>query len=566
MNKNYQIDDIWIKASIIGTIWAASEIVLGSFLHNLKIPFSSNILAGIGIVILISTSHIWQDKGLLWRSGLICALMKTMSPSAIIFGPMIAIFCQAMLLELSTKVFGKTIIGFILGAIFAMTWNLFQKIINFIILYGFNIVNIYKDLLNLAQKELNINFDIVWLPIVFLILVYSIFGFIASIVGIKVGQNIVKQPSTTKFITPNNYKSKPQNTQKFDYSIIWLILDVILIITSLLLLNFTSWAVWSIVILLTILTWKIRYKKEFQKLAKPQFWIYFVLITMATAFVISKVQSDNLINGMIAGIQMNFRAAVIILGFSVLGRELYNPKIKDFFMRTSFKQLPLALELSFQSLPMMIANIPEFKVIAKNPISVFSEMISQIESRLFEIKREQGKHVFIISGDIGEGKTTHIEKIVERLNAQNISVGGFISVRVVENGETIGYDIIDLSTKTRKIFLRKNGNENMENIGIFKIFPDGMNFGLDILDVSKNLKNKIVVIDEIGRFEIDDKVWAKSLDNLIKSQKNHLLIAVRDIFIKDVIAKWSIKNYSIFKVSDLNSSNIIDSILHLQDK
>jgi len=74
--------------------------VLGSFLHNLKVPFSGNILTAIGIIILISVSYIWKEKGLFWRAGLICAIMKTMSPSAVIFGPMIAIFSEAMLLEI----------------------------------------------------------------------------------------------------------------------------------------------------------------------------------------------------------------------------------------------------------------------------------------------------------------------------------------------------------------------------------------------------------------------------------------------------------------------------------
>ncbi|MCB0476255.1 MAG: hypothetical protein KDC69_11310, partial [Flavobacteriaceae bacterium] len=125
MNKPAVIlSDVWIKASIIGTTWAASEIVLGSFLHNLKIPFSGNILAGIGIILLISVSYVWKDKGLFWRAGLICALMKTLSPSAVIFGPMIAIFSQSLLLEASTRLFGRSVLGFVTGAMLAMSWNL----------------------------------------------------------------------------------------------------------------------------------------------------------------------------------------------------------------------------------------------------------------------------------------------------------------------------------------------------------------------------------------------------------------------------------------------------------
>jgi len=73
------ISEKWIKASIIGTIWAAAEIVLGSFLHNLRVPFSGNMLTAIALVILISVSYKWRERGLFWRAGVICALMKTMS-------------------------------------------------------------------------------------------------------------------------------------------------------------------------------------------------------------------------------------------------------------------------------------------------------------------------------------------------------------------------------------------------------------------------------------------------------------------------------------------------------
>ncbi|HPX54874.1 MAG TPA: hypothetical protein PLO80_11420, partial [Bacteroidales bacterium] len=151
--SNRRLSEKWIKASIIGTIWAASEIVLGSFLHNLRVPFSSNFLTGIGIIIMISTSYKWKERGLFWRAGLICALMKTMSPSAVIFGPMVAIFSQSVMLELFTRVFGRNAVGYLTGAIFAMTWNLFQKIMNFIIYYGFNIANIYADLLKYAERQ-----------------------------------------------------------------------------------------------------------------------------------------------------------------------------------------------------------------------------------------------------------------------------------------------------------------------------------------------------------------------------------------------------------------------------
>ena len=117
-----------------------------------------------------------------------------MSPSAVIFGPMIAIFTEALLLELSVRFLGRTIAGYVIGSMMAMSWNLVQKILNYIIFYGSNIIDVYSSLLKMAQKQLNIQTDIVWLPILFLLIVYSLFGLLAAVIGIRVGRKMRRQP------------------------------------------------------------------------------------------------------------------------------------------------------------------------------------------------------------------------------------------------------------------------------------------------------------------------------------------------------------------------------------
>jgi hypothetical protein len=189
-----QLDQKWLKAAVLGCLWASSEIVLGSFLHNLRVPFSGNILTAIGLMLLISVSHLWKEKGLFWRAGLVCALMKTVSPSALIFGPMIAILSEAFLLEISTRIFGKTWAGFIIGGILAMSWNLFHRIANMIIVYGFNIVDLYTNIVQYAQKQLHIQGDITWNPILILWIFYFLAGLLASIAGIYIGRRAIRLP------------------------------------------------------------------------------------------------------------------------------------------------------------------------------------------------------------------------------------------------------------------------------------------------------------------------------------------------------------------------------------
>ncbi len=101
-------NDVWLKAAVIGSVWGASEIVIGSFLHNLRIPFSGNLLTAIGIIIMIAGHRLWPERGLFWRAGLICAAMKTLSPSPVIFGPKLTIFMQSVSMQIGVLLGGNT--------------------------------------------------------------------------------------------------------------------------------------------------------------------------------------------------------------------------------------------------------------------------------------------------------------------------------------------------------------------------------------------------------------------------------------------------------------------------
>jgi nucleoside-triphosphatase THEP1 len=563
----HSLSEKWIKASIAGTIWAASEIVLGSFLHNLKIPFSGNILTAIGIIILISISYTWTEKGLFWRAGLICALMKTMSPSAVIFGPMIAIFTEAVLLDLFIRLLGRTIAGYVIGAILAMSWNLVQKILNYIIFYGSDIIEVYSNLLKYAQKQLNIQTDIVWLPIIILLIVYALFGLLAAVTGIQVGRKMIKhpEPESKSFKNQPYHETVHKSRIEFKYSIIWLIINISLIISSFILLNITTFLIWSLVITGIVIIWSIRYKRALQQLLKPKFWIFFVFITLVTAFVFTKAQpgGNSMLTGFLTGIKMNFRAVVIIVGFSVLGTELYNPVVRNFFLKTSFKNLPLALELSAESLPLFIANIPDFKSIMKDPVLIFCEVISHADRRLAEIKDRAAhvQRVYIVTGSIRGGKTTYVKKLTELLRSYNLKVGGILSERVMDGSVTIGYDVVNIETGKKTDFLRLNGEYGKETIGRFTICSTGLAEGNNILSPGIQNENHLVIVDEVGLLEIQNKGWANNIDELLDKSSNHLLITVRDSYVAQVKAKWNLRDACVININETDYRDTGLSIL-----
>jgi nucleoside-triphosphatase THEP1 len=558
------IDPRWLKASVAGSMWAASEIVIGSFLHNLRVPFSGSILTAIGIVLLISISHKWNEKGLFWRAGLICAMMKTLSPSAVIFGPMIAIMTEALLMEFSVSLLGRTVAGYIAGAVLAMSWSLVQRVLTLIVFYGTGIIGVYSDLADLAEKQTGIQVDMAWLPLLILLAADVILGVITALTGLRLGRRIARETGAGI----NQYRStKVKNSfndpdRKAPYSLAWLFVNLALFMAAMLVLSYSPVIVWLITVPLIISIWIARYRRAMRQLLNPKFWVFFVLITLVTSFVFIKAREGEniLIRGLTEGLRMNFRAALIIIGFSVLGTELYNPVIRKSFDRTSFKNLPPALEMAVESLPLFIASIPGFRTIIKKPVSALSNVVAHAGIRLHELQQENSLNnkVFIISGKKGEGKTSLAGQLAGMLRENTYRVGGILTERVMVKGKTVGYDLIDIESMKRVKFLRTSRNDKMEKIGSYSIFPAALDLGRKIL--CGRSTGTITVIDEVGRLELNKGGWADCLSLLLKRNEGIIILTARDTFLEKVINKWNLSNYRVINASALSAEEAFDLI------
>lgn len=554
----------------MGTIWAAAEIVLGSFLHNLRVPFSGNILTAIALVILISVSYRWRQHGLYWRAGLICALMKTMSPSAIIFGPMIAIIMESLLLEASVRLFGRTYVGFILGSMLAMSWNLFQKIINMVIFYGSSLVDIYSNITDYASKQLNLQIDAFWAPLLLLLIIYALFGAATAIAGIVTGKRIASLPPEESLPEPAIIRSSAKSEEHpFNYSIAWLAADIFLIAGLLVVVTKTEWYWWLITVIPVIIILAIRYKRAMRQLSRPGFWITFVVITMLSALAFTAFQpgENDVAAAILIGIQMNFRAVIIIVGFSSLGTELYNPKVRNFFGRTYLRQLPVALELAAASLPTMIADMPDLKTAVKRPVSILNRMITRVERRLNDERRTKqcARRVYLVTGTIGEGKTAWLVKLAGQLRERGVRVGGILALRIVEEGRTTGYDVSDISTGVRTPFLRHTG---AEAIGVerFTALDAGYEAGKNALHPEVNREKDVIIADEAGPLELRGQGWSERLSWLLKESTAILIIAVRKNLVEEVNDRFGINGARIIDVSSGDVIGYADEIAELINK
>ncbi len=393
-NHSTGVSNIWLKAAIAGGLWASVEIIIGSFLHNLKVPFAGSTLASFGIVLMVAFMQIWPERGLIIRAGLICALMKSVSPSAVILGPMTGIMAEAVLLEAAIFLFGRNLAGYLIGGAIALFSTLIHKLFSLLILYGGNIIQIYINMFRFASRQINIPDAEPVVLLIYLGMIYLLIGAGAAMAGFFIGRRAQKNRfGKHNFDTSlDSEKNFFQINPNLSFSIPFLILHLLFLPAGLVLINYTQVYIHLPIIGIYLLFCLTYYKGIRNRLRKPFLWIQLlIIIVLASLFwnIFSETREEEPFEGMWIGLGMAVRAVFVVLAFSSFSVELRNPAIKDLIFRTGFSQLYMALNLSFAALPAMISNLSPSLNKLHNPFSFFPELLHQAEVWHKSLRMEQ---------------------------------------------------------------------------------------------------------------------------------------------------------------------------------
>jgi len=538
--------DVWIRATVIGSLWAAIEIVIGSFLHNLRIPFAGSLLAFSSVVLLVAFLRIWPYRGMVLRAGLICALMKSISPSAVIIGPMVGIIFEATIIELSLLIFGVNRIAFVAGGMLAVWSALFHKLATLLLVYGLDFVRILDDLYKYAVRQIGMEDTSPWLLLLILSMIYWGIGFLASIIGIrlKLASSQSKSSGLSADIKAKNLFSF---TDSHNYSLAFLGLILFGMVGILLLMNTVEPPVFLPLALVFLILLLIRYKRAIRPLTRPKFWLQLAGITLLAAVVIDGLESGVWFSqrGLEAGLLINLRAMIVLMGFAALGTELKNPIIKGVLYKRGLAELYESLNMAFSTLPALMAILParvnkirEIPDLAVRFLSLADELYIHFGSI-----REKMPKVFLIMGNREAGKTTFLSALQEGLQDLGAHVGGFLARGVHVNGQRQGYNLELISNKQSTPFCQIDGPPDWEKIGRFKFDPEGITLGNMAFDMAVQESVDVFILDELGPLEMQDRGWANGISCLSADNSIIQVWSVRSSLVKKVSRKWPLMNY-----------------------
>jgi len=535
---------VWQKAAIVGSLWGAFEIVAGSFIHNLALPLlAGTILSFTGVLIAIAFQSRWRTPGLLWRAGLICALLKSVSPSAIILTPMLGITLEGFLLEIGTLLFGINITGFIVGGGFAVISVLLFKVVRLLLVYGQGVIDAYSSVykLSIAQLKLNSNSN-AWWPILAIALIYFIIGSIAAILGIyagkKLSQSVLDSYNSINYSNVENVeKAKSSSVKTFIAPFTHLIFLV-----SILSLQFNINVLVSVSIsLLYILFCIIRYPKVKFILSKLGFWIPIVIFSFIIPLITFQNSSD--FGWFIDGIKILSRATTVIISFSAIGTELSNSNARIFFKNGRFATVYQATSLAFSTLPNYIEHLKGMKFEARRPERFISRFVNEAINKNQNVE-PRNYPVIIVTADRGSGKTTFIKEIVSILDEKKIPLTGFYAEGTWDSNHVRNTFSLTLLPSRESTMLCDSSTISWILQGRFRFNPNTLAKGNNA--IKSAIKDSVVVIDEVGILELNGNIWSDALTEIINRDKNPVIISVRRHFLEDVKGKWNLGNAIIF--------------------
>ena len=162
--------------------------------------------------------------------------------------------------------------------------------------------------------------------------------------------------------------------------------------------------------------------------------------------------------------------------------------------------------------------------------------------------------IFIITGPVNSGKTSTIQKLCNDFPQTTFS--GIISQGICSDGIKTGYKIIDIESGNESLLATTEPMDTGIRTARYYFYPKGFQFGEDILFNIKDKKN--VIIDEIGKLELNKKGFYDPLKYLIENFKGNMVLVVRDFLVQEVINFFNIKEYIIINIKQKEYNEIYD--------
>lgn len=158
----------------------------------------------------------------------------------------------------------------------------------------------------------------------------------------------------------------------------------------------------------------------------------------------------------------------------------------------------------------------------------------------FPNKENQPNNLFLITGDIGVGKTTWCQRWIDSARADGRGVGGLLSPPITVDGQKVAIDLVDLASGERRQLARLRPVEAASGAvmtGKWLFDTAVLTWGNDVL--GRVTAVDLLIIDELGPLEFEQGQGLQAAFELVAAGNYRMAgVVVRPSLIPQAQQRW----------------------------
>jgi len=150
--------------------------------------------------------------------------------------------------------------------------------------------------------------------------------------------------------------------------------------------------------------------------------------------------------------------------------------------------------------------------------------------------------VIIITGAIGIGKTAVCEQVIRIIRSSGYSCGGILTHKATDESLIV----LDIQTGENAILASADNAFGGPRTPRYSFNPEAIRFGIGA--ISKGIDSDVLIIDELGRLELNGEGFAKSLELVRTGRVKNSILVIRTQLLPAFLAQLG-GNPSIFETT-----------------
>jgi nucleoside-triphosphatase THEP1 len=164
--------------------------------------------------------------------------------------------------------------------------------------------------------------------------------------------------------------------------------------------------------------------------------------------------------------------------------------------------------------------------------------------------------IYIVTGVRDGGKTLFLKELSGLLIADGIGVSGFLSEGEFLEGGHKNFKLASLSTPLIMPLASRSAEPDWFFAVGYWFNPEAVEAGNRIIREAIKERFPVIIMDEIGPVELEQKVWHEALTMVLTNYKGILVFSVREKLINEIITRYQVQEVTLVDIQVTSPAEI----------